>query len=44
MTPHEEHYPHRPSSDDGNHWGAIPLLLSMLAIAIVGILVLTGSF
>jgi hypothetical protein len=40
MTPHEVHYPHRP---DPYHWGTIPLLLSMVAVALIGILVLTNG-
>jgi hypothetical protein len=39
MTPHEEHYPRRPDPD---RWGAIPLLLGMVTIVLVGILILTG--
>jgi hypothetical protein len=43
MTTHEEHYPHRPTPDDGNRWGAVHLLLGMVAIALIGALVLTHS-
>lgn len=42
MTPHEEHYPRGPDPDDRNGWGMTPLLLGMAAIALVGVLVLTG--
>ena len=38
MTPHEEHRSHRPDPD---RWGAITLLLDMVAIAVIGTLVLT---
>jgi hypothetical protein len=43
MTPHEEHDPHRPTADDENRWGAMTLLLSLVAIALIGVLVLTNS-
>jgi hypothetical protein len=43
MTPHEEHYPHPPTFGDENRWGAMTLLLSTVAIALIGVLVLTSS-
>jgi hypothetical protein len=40
MTPQEVHRSHRPAPD---RWGAIALLLGMVAIAVIGALVLTNS-
>jgi hypothetical protein len=42
MIPHEEHYPRRPTVDDENGWWGIPVVLGVIAIALVGILILTG--
>jgi hypothetical protein len=41
---HTEHDLHRPTVDDENRWGAIPLLLGVVAIAVIGVLVLTNGF
>lgn len=38
MTPHEVHYPTR---SDPSHWGTIPFLLGMVAVALLGVLLLT---
>jgi hypothetical protein len=43
MTTREEHYPHRPTVDDEKRWGATTLLLSMVATALIGVLILTHS-
>ena len=40
MTPHEVRYPH---GSDPHHGRALPLLLGIVAIALIGILVLTNS-
>jgi hypothetical protein len=40
MTPHEVQYPDRPHPD---HWRTISLLLSIVAVALIGILVLTNG-
>jgi hypothetical protein len=39
MTPHEVHYPSRPTE----RWETIPLLIGIVAVALVGVLVLTNG-
>jgi hypothetical protein len=43
MTPHEERYPRRPTVDDEHRWGAMAFLLGLVAIALIGVLVLTNG-
>jgi hypothetical protein len=41
MTPHEVHYPHR---QDPDYSGTLPpLFLGMIAVALIGMLLLTSS-
>jgi hypothetical protein len=40
MTPHEVHYPHRQLPD---YSGALSLLLGIIAVALIGLLVLTNG-
>jgi hypothetical protein len=42
MIPHEEEYPRRPEHEDAG-WRIAPVLLGVAAIALVGVMVLTGN-
>jgi hypothetical protein len=39
MIPHDVHYPHRPTE----RWETIPLLIGIVAVALIGVLVLTNG-
>jgi len=41
---HTEHNLHPPTVDQEDRWGVIPLLLGVVAVAVIGVLVLTNGF